>query len=157
MMYIMSATSGPAPLSPCRPAPIRLYAVLRAFVTLFVMVSVLLFEEVLVIPICVSEVEELRGALFNRRDGEVLLLIETVCVLMLLNLYRSRAASIWAEFRLICNKWGEEEIRARSSATITAPALMLPIFAEGFLSRWCCNSISQISVTVRAHYELQIT
>ena len=74
-MYIMSATIGPAPLSPCRPAPIRLYAVLQAFATLFVIFSVLLFEEVLVIQIGVSEVQGVRGALFDRRDGEVLLLI----------------------------------------------------------------------------------
>ena len=86
-------------------------------------------------PMCVSEGEEPSGSLFNRRRGAILQFTLTVFVFVTLNFYLSRAALVCAALRLICIRWAEEETRARSSATMTDPALMLPILADGLLLR----------------------
>ena len=88
-------------------------------------------------PTCVSDGEETSGLLFNKRTGGILQFTLTVFVFVVLNLYRSRIASVCATTRLTCIGWVEDEMRVRSYATMTAPALMLPVLADGLLSRWC--------------------
>ena len=87
---------GPVPFSPCRPAPIRLYEVCRARFTRFLIVSIFVLFAVLAMQTCVSDGEEPSGLLFNKTIGGILQFTLTVFVFVVLNLYRSRKASVCA-------------------------------------------------------------
>ena len=80
----------------CNPMAIRLYEICRARFTGFLIVSIFVLFAVLAMQTCVSDGEEPSGLLFNKRRGGILQFTLTVFVFVVLNLYRSRIASVCA-------------------------------------------------------------
>ena len=133
-MHCVSVPSGPVPLRPVNPAPMRLYVACLEDFTLLCTASMLVFLKFLSMPRCASFSEVPRELLLVMRYCGPVQLTVMVFILSVLNLYWSCNASCWAVFRLHCMSSWVHADTARSSVTMTAPVWICLILLLGALS-----------------------